>query len=213
LLSIAHINALAASLIVFVNLQKLKIMRRVLRLLLPTLILFGHNLICRPSVPKLKIRVNTINLTSKDSAKVQKKIFYNICFQIWNNSNSEVRYWTMTCSWQNLWIFDKPEISFTGQDCDSNVPELTQILPGQIKFFSSKVYYKGNIQDTANIEFKIGFILVKKKELNNFLDIFGFYGLLSKKREKQKDIIWSEPFKLKVTPEIKMINVKKMIGD
>jgi hypothetical protein len=184
-----------------------------MRFIFSIVILLGYNLTCWSSDHGLIIRVNDIKYISKDTSNIQNKIIYNIGFQILNNSNSEVRYWTMTCSWIDLWIVDNPVLSFIWENCDHNVPDLTQILPGQIKFFSANVLYTGSIEDTAKIDFKIGFILVKKKELNDFLDIFEFSGILSKKREKQKDIIWSVPFKLKVTPELKIIKLNRLINN
>ena len=129
-----------------------------------------------------------------------------------NNSDSVICYWIMNCSWDDNWIFDNKQLSLYPQECTRNFPVKEQINPYHKKVIKSIVYVKDSLKLTKDKYFKgnniyvkirpdyingkffrIGFVLVKKEEVSTTSD---FREILYDKIKEQKDVIWSDPFKI-----------------
>ena len=82
-----------------------------------------------------------------------------------NNTDSVFYYWTNSCSWQSNWIPDHKSITWV-VECPKNIPVLIKLTPqetkshyGVVEFSDSTILIGG--------EFKIGFVLVRKNEVQD----------------------------------------------
>jgi hypothetical protein len=170
------------------KIQSLKSIILVLSLIL--LFCFSNYVIAQPNI---KIQVRVIEKLSPDEFKQFKGSFYSANINIFNNTDTVVRFWTMSCWWEGNWITNYTNFSLFNRGCDKNYPIIEQINPKE------KLTYKGIIQvsDTSinnnKNDIKLGLIFVKESEIFHFL---GLDSILEAKRIQRKDIIWSEPFKI-----------------
>ena len=115
----------------------------------------------------------------------QKVLIIPITFT--NNTKNLLKYYSMSCSWEDFYSVDNKELQVNRQDCDKNIPIILTLTPGESKIVEIKLLMS-KIIDTSEIKFKIGFNLMKvsssKKE-------FDFYEHL-----KKKNIIWSKEINL-----------------
>ena len=147
----------------------------------------------RSNESKIKVQVKVVDRLNPDEYKGTKGTFYSAHLDIINNTDSVVRFWVMSCSWQENWIFDTDNISLFYQGCDSNFPVIKQIKQGE------KLTIKGIIQvlDTLKVTKQrvgiLGFVLIKEHDISSASD---FRRVLSDKIDKRKDIIWSANFSI-----------------
>ena len=99
----------------------------------------------------------------------------------------------MTCSWQGNWISNTKGIYFCNVVCDHNVPYVRQIEPGKNIIYIGIICVDEAVKPTKESGIKLGCILIKEKEV---LELLNFRKVLSNKMDEQKDIIWSDAFKI-----------------
>jgi hypothetical protein len=168
-------------------------MKRLLFILI-AIVLFSQ-CISKPKVkePGFKIHVKVIDKIDIARFKDSGSSFYSVDIELFNNSDTLLEFWSMTCSWQDNWISSNDSLYLFNKGCPSNYPITRKINP------SDKIICKGIIWVTSTLSYikkqriKLGFVLIKKNEI---LDNFEFGKILSKKIKERKDIIWSEPFKI-----------------
>jgi hypothetical protein len=161
-------------------------------ILISATLLFTQCGIHKTKETTLKVHVNIVGILKPDSIKGQAgKIFYNIHIDMLNNTNSIVRFWSMSCAWQDNWIFNSNLFRLYLRGCDSNVPEIREITPGQKITFNGIILVLDTI-NTNEIN-KLGFILMREKEVKDPSD---FNKILFDKIDRHKDVIWSNSFKL-----------------
>ncbi len=129
---------------------------------------------------------------NKVSGKSASRIEHKINFQLINNSNDNILYWSMSCSWDENWLCDPNCFQLTNRACDGNVPEINLIRSGETKKLQSCVAdpFQAN---TVN-KFKLGFIYIKAKEVKS---VFNFRDVLVAKTSAKQDVIWSKEIDLK----------------
>ena len=141
----------------------------------------------------MKVQINIIDKLNPNGFKGQEGTFYSASIDIINNTDSVVRFWVMTCSWQDNWIFNTNTISLYNQGCDKNYPIVTQIPPGQKLTYYGIIHSIYALKQVKINDFKIGFALIKKHDILNMSD---FRNVLLDKIKKRKDIVWSDSFKI-----------------
>ena len=112
--------------------------------------------------------------------------FQPIKVDLLNNTNSNLQYWTESCSWQSNWIPDHKSITWF-VECPKNIPILVTIAPHETKSYYGIVESNDSIV-VAGSDFRIGFVLVRKNEVHEEGD---FIHILRYKIETKKDIYWS----------------------
>lgn len=146
---------------------------------------------------KIYNKLDTINLYGQKGTFLSicglNGTFYSLGIEIANNSDSVFQFWTMNCSWQNNWISNNDSFSLFCPECNRNFPVEKQIKPGEKIFYKGIGRFKGSLNEFKSLDFKIGFIFIKKNEILNDKD---FFKKLCIKKENKKDVIWSEPFKI-----------------
>lgn len=141
----------------------------------------------------LKIQVNNIKKISS-AGKIKQGTFYSADIDLVNNTDSTISFWIMDCAWQWNFITNKSGIHLYFEGCDYNSTTIRKIERNQ-KLTYNAVFV---LSDSLNVNnnFKLGFILIKEKEIKLVPGHkLGFDDLLKYKKKKKKDIIWSEPIK------------------
>jgi hypothetical protein len=101
-----------------------------------------------------------------------------------NNTKDTLRYFSMSCSWQDFYSVDNNKLQFQGIDCDNNAPIILTLAPGQSRTVKLRLLVS-NSMDSSNSNFKIGFNLMKASA-NQRAFSYDF-----KEGQKKKNIIWS----------------------
>lgn len=132
--------------------------------------------------------VKEINPIFEDENRLK---FYSLNLDLINNTDSIFKFWTNSCSWQSNWIFNVKTITLY-VDCPKNVPIISYIKPHDRITYNAIIDLNDTVQ-IRSIEAKVGFVVVKQKEVTKESD---FIEILRGKIKNKKDIIWSESFKL-----------------
>ena len=135
---------------------------------------------------ELDIRYEIIERLESKKPRVLEGCFYSIKIDIVNNTDSVIRFWIMTCSWQENFIFNNRGLYLYNEGCDSNVPNLIEIEGRNKISFRGVIHVNGSIEMIKRNNLKLGFILIKEMEVKDFPD---FRRILNDKLAKG-DVIW-----------------------
>ena len=142
---------------------------------------------------KIDIQINIGNkITSKEFEKLEG-FFYCISIDLINHTDSTLYFWSMSCSWEENWVFNNNVIKLYGHDCDNNSPCIKMLKPGKSFNFKGIVHTFEDLKYIENNGIRLGFVFINKNEIHN---VSNFRKLLDYKYKERKDIIWSEPFKI-----------------
>lgn len=102
-----------------------------------------------------------------------------------NNTVDTLRYYSMSCSWQDFYSVDNYKLQVEGPPgCDKNIPKILTLAPKRSKTVEIRLLVSQSIK-LSGINFRIGFNLIKasRNETKVNLD----YNELLKNRNR----IWS----------------------
>ena len=111
-----------------------------------------------------------------------------------NNSDTVIRFWEMTCSWQDNWLLNDSIITIFRSSCDGNFPAKIKIEPGKVYSHKCFLYSEHPVIEIINRNLKVGFILVQEQDHSN--PKMDYFELISKRRSSKQNLIWSNSFKL-----------------
>lgn len=144
-----------------------------------------------------KTRKKNIDIEVNIIEKLDYKIFqhlegpvYSINIDLFNNTDSVVYFWAMSCSWEMNWRSSTKAFYLISLGCDSNSPILNQIEPGKKFTYKGIACVNENLTDKSDV--RLGFLLIKKNDFTRGSD---FLKVLASKFKEPKNIIWSEPIK------------------
>jgi hypothetical protein len=148
---------------------------------------------CTPkSTPnKLEIYVNIGEQIGHLKHNIQEVTKYSVKISLKNNTDKIFLYWSMSCSWSDNWLTNNDSLVLMCPDCDSNVPFLHKIKPGEIITINGSLLVLPTLNSTDKEYLRLGFIWVKDKEVTLLSD---FFKIVDLKRKGNIDIFWSEPF-------------------
>lgn len=123
--------------------------------------------------------------------KVKKKSgqrWIEVPIALTNTTKDTLEYYTMTCSWQDFYTVDNPNVKTESVPCDKNIFESITLPPGKSNTVLLKLYPADSTD--IKLSFKIGMNLV-------------FYSkpMLSKEIRNQMhkgNIIWTKPITVKL---------------
>lgn len=141
----------------------------------------------------MNVQVKIIGKLNTDEFNAQEGAFYSVNINLLNNSDTVIRFWTMTCSWQDNWISNSNNMCLYNNGCDSNVPTLREIKPGKKITYTGIIHFYKADKSINVFDFKLGYILIKDKEVIKLSD---FRKIISDKINIGKGIIWSETFRI-----------------
>ena len=144
---------------------------------------------------RLRIKIDQIEKIPSSVLNLKSGDFYSVKINLINNTDSTIRFWMMSTSWWDNWIFNSDGICFYWLTCNHNFPSIKELLPHKNLTLNSII----EVCDTSNNKIKqglkLGFILINKNEYSFEKD---YFEILLDKKNKHKDIIWcDEPIILK----------------
>ena len=116
--------------------------------------------------------------------KDRKKTYWSIPLTLTNDSKDTLRYFSMSCSWQDFYSVDNKQIQIETALCDKNIPTILILAPWQKRTVAIRLLIS-NSMETSELKFKIGLNLIKASKTQNPFD-FDF-----KKEQQKKNLIWS----------------------
>ncbi|MES2850382.1 MAG: hypothetical protein V4685_15090 [Bacteroidota bacterium] len=119
--------------------------------------------------------------------KQEEKTYWDIPTTLTNNTNDTLRYYSMSCSWQDYYSVDNQKLEVRGSDCDKNIPKILTLNPGQKKSVDIQLVISQPM-DGPEIKFRIGFNLIIAPKNKNSFDFED--GL------EKKNVIWSNPISM-----------------
>ena len=143
--------------------------------------------------PNIKIQVRIIDKVDIDKFKDLGCLFYSAKIELLNNTDTLIKFWSMTCSWQDNWISTSDSLRLFNEGCTRNFPKLLQFKPREKKVYNSIICVKQPLNSIKEKNVKFGFVLINEHEISKDSE---FDKVLSMKIKELKDIIWSEPFKI-----------------
>ena len=114
---------------------------------------------------------------------------YAATISIVNNSDSPIKFWLMSCSWQDNFITPSKNLFLFIDPCDANYPQIESLTAHSKKYLNAVLLVLN--ADTNSVYQKLGFIYINQPEYNFDLD---YKEVLSKRREDMKNIVWSNSF-------------------
>lgn len=118
---------------------------------------------------------------------------YPVKISIKNNSDSTIRFWIMSCSWEDNFVFNSDSIRIFGLGCDKNFPKKIE-LPANGTLVYNNRYIKvcgwGAIQKQAIL--KLGFIVIRVNDFSELNHDKSFSDVLLEKKNRKRDIIWCD---------------------
>jgi len=126
----------------------------------------------------------TLTITKGKVIKESKQTFWVTPTTLTNNTKDTLKYFSMSCSWQDFYSVDNNKLQIEGTLCDKNIPEILILAPGQSKTVEIRLLINQTM-DTSEVKFKIGFNLMKVSSTQKTFD-FDY-----KEESKKKNVIWS----------------------
>ena len=160
------------------------------------------------SANSLSIKVNVVNHINYEWFKCERGNYgfdrrdinyfkgnlFPIEIFVKNNSNTVIKFWEMTCSWQDNWLMNDSITTFFRPSCDGNFPAKIKIEPGNVYSHKCFLYFENPVDEIKTRDLKVGFILIKEQD---YVDPTKDYReLISKRRSNKQHLIWSNSFKL-----------------
>jgi len=156
---------------------------------LSVIILLSSSCVLDPKKKSLQLEVSLVNKIQPSVVKEKTGEFYSIKLNIINNTNSKVRFWILSCWWEDNCIFNCKNIVFHYPKCYKNSLDIKEIASGGCLIYTGIIKVINNISLNNEEGFKLGFILIKENEYRKNMD---FDKILLDKINKNKDIIWCD---------------------
>ncbi len=126
-----------------------------------------------------------LTITKGKVVKENKQTFWVIPTTLTNNSKDTLRYFSMSCSWQEFYSVDNKKLQIEIAECDKNIPTILILAPRQSKTVEIRLLISQTM-DASEIKFKIGLNLMKVSRTQKSFD-FDF-----QEEQKKKNVIWSD---------------------
>ena len=124
----------------------------------------------------------TLTITKGKVVKENKQTFWVTPTTLTNNTKDTLKYFSMSCSWQDFYSVDNSKLQVEGTLCDKNIPTILTLAPGQSRAVEIRLLISQTM-DASTINFKIGFNIMKVKSSANKFDF--------NEQTKKKNVIWS----------------------
>ena len=142
---------------------------------------------------RILLQVDSIQKLNTIEFKNEEGMYYSVCMQLINNTICADSFWLMSCSWEDNFILNSDSLRFYNRGCDNNYPLLKIIKGGEKLVFDGILQVFIEFNSEKEINCSIGFVVLRSKDYSDTLD---FRKILFNKIERQKDIIWSKPFRI-----------------
>lgn len=116
--------------------------------------------------------------------KQNDQTYWAVPVTLTNNSAETLKYFSMSCSWQDFYSIDNNKLQIETAWCEKNVPIILVLAPRQVKTVELRLLITQTM-DASEIKFKIGFNLMKASSTQNPFDFN------DEEESKKKNVIWS----------------------
>jgi hypothetical protein len=107
----------------------------------------------------------------------------NVEVTLKNNTNDTLKYYTMSCSWEDNYVLNTRKIGIEKHSCDKNIPVLTSLAPYESK--TVIINLSPVTRHIMGLKLKIGIALIEDSSLLPYTEI-----------NKNVNIIWSNEIKI-----------------
>lgn len=101
-----------------------------------------------------KVKLEDLTLSSQKTLDF-KKGNLKLKVNLWNRSKDTLYYKSMSCSWQEFYLFDNPNIHVLPANCDKNVPIILVLPPSQNRTIELNIKIDKEITEEFTIGLKI----------------------------------------------------------
>jgi len=157
-------------------------------LTLSILILLASGCVSNPKNNNLHVKVEIANKISPSEINEKEGEYYSININIINNTDSTVRFWALSCWWQDNFVFNANNVGLYYPKCSKNSETIKEVASGKSLTYTGILHIHNK---KINIEkgFKLGLIFVRENEYKLYMD---FDKILLDKKNRNKDIIWCD---------------------
>lgn len=152
-----------------------------IRILLTVSILLLSNLTFSQTA---KMSNYTLTIKKGEIVKESKHTFWVIPVTLTNNSKVTLRYFSMSCSWQDFYCVDNKKMQLETALCDKNIPTILTLAPRQSRTIEIRLLIDQTMKG-SEVKFKIGLNLIKASKAQKPLE-FDY-----KEKQNKKNLIWS----------------------
>lgn len=137
----------------------------------------------------LQVKVIIGNKFYYQSHFVKKCELYPIKITLINNTDSILRFWVMSCSWERSFVFNTNAIGFFNLGCDKDVADHKILAARKSLTYNGylQISNRSSLKKTNNL--KLGFIIIR--ECDPFKEI-NLIKILQAKNKSKKGINWCE---------------------
>jgi hypothetical protein len=145
---------------------------------------------------KLVLTANLKSSYINYSNQRDRNYYYLVEIKLINNTNKESEFYTLTCGSLVNIITDSRQVSFLYHNCSAELGVLIKLKPKQ-EFCIDAILLRNKYMANFNYNIRFGFILFhpKSRPLGTLIPLTNqeIISELKILREKQDDVIWSEP--------------------
>jgi hypothetical protein len=124
---------------------------------------------------------------SEELLNNQKQFFITVPLLLKNNSNDTLKFWSMTCSWEDIYETNNKNAVIPGHGCDSNFPHVISVAPHKTHIVNMPLFLI-NSSTVHSYKFKLGM------HLFNYLKITKmsyFTNKIVNNKPPKNNLIWS----------------------
>lgn len=158
---------------------------------------------------KLILKAELVASYANYSNPKDKNYYYLINVKLINQTNKDCNFYTLLCGSLINIVTDSRQINFLYHNCSVDLASLIKLQPEQI-YSIDAILLRNKYVSTFNPSVRFGFIISKPKSgsfTNNEI-----VSCLKQMREKQENVIWSDPVILTMTNSM-TYEIRNIIND
>jgi len=142
--------------------------------------------------PNIEIKATLVRTYDSTDNNSTKHRYFDVKIDLKNNSNKQIIFWLMTCSWYDNFKVNNDYIGICIWECDGNYLHKVSLSPNFSKTFKCSLLKYKNISTKSSNYTKLGLIYIDSHKYSKYDEANEI--LLCK--TKQDSIIWSNPLYL-----------------
>ncbi|MGZ4078980.1 MAG: hypothetical protein ACXVDW_15970, partial [Bacteroidia bacterium] len=144
----------------------------------------------KDSVLKISVKINEkLDLSRIKNLKGQN---YSVSIELYNGTDTTIKFLTWICSWQKNWISNNKALFLNDETfCSPNFVHNVIVKSHQKTIFNGTLWVSDSIKNISGL--KLGFVLIRVQDVSRPY-ISNFNNVITNKLKNNADILWSEPF-------------------
>ena len=139
----------------------------------------------------LKVNIDVIGKINPSFVNEKEGEFYSVKISLVNKTDSTLRFWVMSCSWQDNWVFNSNDIIFYRDNCLKNIMKVKELAPNGILTYTGVLAVRTNQISKRLKNLRLGFIFVRENEFS-YLSKMDYHKILLEQKDENRDVFWSE---------------------